>query len=110
MVATEQYRERYIFLAPTDYEQSYADVVVPTGATLTLDGAPVTQAPTMLNANWGIIRITLTAGAQDGAHLLVGSAPFGVQVIGYGAYTSYQYPAGLDLKQISQAPPIPMAQ
>ena len=28
-------------------------------------------------------------------------------VIGYGNYTSYQYPAGLDLEQISAPPPPP---
>jgi hypothetical protein len=27
-----------------------------------------------------------------------------VQVIGYGAYTSYQYPAGLDLAEIAPPP------
>ena len=106
MVATEQYRQRYIFLAPTDYDESYADVVVKNGATLNLDGAAVSAAPTMLNATWSIVRITL-AGGQDGAHLLTGSEPFGVQVIGYGAYTSYQYPAGLDLTQIAPPPPPP---
>jgi len=106
MVATEQYRSRYIFLAPTDYTESYADVVVPTGATITLDGNPVTSTPAPLNASWGIVRIALGAG-QDGAHLMTGTKPFGVQVIGYGAYTSYQYPAGLDLAQIAPPPPPP---
>jgi len=28
-------------------------------------------------------------------------------VIGYGAYTSYQYPAGLDLTPIAPPPPPP---
>ena len=36
-VAVEQYRTRYIFLAPDDYDVSFIDVVAPTGATLTLD-------------------------------------------------------------------------
>jgi hypothetical protein len=106
MVAVEQFRLRYIFLAPTDYDESYADVVIHNGATLNLDGANVTVAPTQLNATWSIVRIPL-AGGQDGAHLLTGSEPFGVQVIGYGAYTSYQYPAGLDLAQIAPPPPPP---
>jgi hypothetical protein len=29
--------------------------------------------------------------------MLTGSAPFSVQVTGYGKYTSYEYPAGPDL-------------
>jgi hypothetical protein len=107
MVATEQYRSKYVFLAPTDYDESYADVVVPAGATITLDGTAVTASATSLNANWSIIRLQLGAG-QGGAHILTGSKAFGVQVIGYGAYTSYQYPAGLDLLQIAPPPPPPV--
>jgi hypothetical protein len=106
MVTTAQFRTHYIFLAPTDYTQSYADVVETAGDTLTLDGAPVTTAATPLNASWSIVRIPLMAGA-DGTHVLTGTKPFGVQVIGYGNYTSYQYPAGLDLVAISTPPPPP---
>ena len=104
MVATEQYRSRYVFLAPTDYEESFADIVVPTGATLTLDGSPVYSTPVPVNADWSVVRVWLTDSGQDGAHVLLGSSPFGVQVIGYGAYTSYQYPAGLDLTPIAPPP------
>jgi hypothetical protein len=103
--AVEQYRDRYIFLAPSDYDVSYADVVVPTGTTLMLDGAAVTQAPTAIGANYGVLRLKLTAGANGGSHVLTGSMPFGLQVVGYGSQTSYQYPAGLDLKVITQPPP-----
>jgi hypothetical protein len=106
MVTTQQYRTRYIFLAPTDYSESYADVVATAGDTLTLDGAALAVTATPLNASWSIYRVPLGAG-NDGAHTLVGTKPFGVQVIGYGNYTSYQYPAGLDLAQISLPPPSP---
>jgi len=44
---------------------------------------------------------------EDGAHVLTASAPVGLQVLGYGSYTSYQYPGGLNLKQISAPPPPP---
>jgi hypothetical protein len=108
MVTTQQYRTKYIFLAPTDYTESFADVVETTGDTLTLDGAAVTTAATPLNANWSIVRIPLGSGTDGaGAHVMSGTKPFGVQVIGYGNYTSYQYPAGLDLTVISKAPPPP---
>jgi hypothetical protein len=104
MVATEQYRKSYIFLAPTDYEESFADIVIPAGTTLTLDGAPVYSTPTPINATWSVVRTGLGAG-NDGAHVLTGTQPFGLQVIGYGAYTSYQYPGGLDLVPIAPPPP-----
>jgi IgGFc binding protein len=105
MVATEQYRKSYIFLAPTDYEESFADIVIPSGTTLTLDGTAVLATPQVVNATWSVVRIELTNTGMDGAHVLSGSKAFGVQVIGYGAYTSYQYPAGLDLVPISPPPP-----
>jgi hypothetical protein len=107
MVATEQYRTRYVFLAPTDYTESFADIVTPTGTTLTLDGAPVYSTAVPVDADWSVVRVWLTDSGQDGAHVLIGSKPFGVQVIGYGAYTSYQYPAGLDLTPIAPPPPPP---
>jgi len=112
MVPVEQFRSRYDFLAPVDYEENYADVVVAPGTTLTLDGAPVTATATVLNASWSIVRVPLASSIDggismaSGAHILTGTKPFGLQVIGYGAYTSYQYPAGLDLALIA-TPPTP---
>jgi hypothetical protein len=105
MVATEQYRKDYIFLAPTDYEESFADVVVPQGTLLTLDGFAVASTPNAVNDTWSVVRLELTNTGSNGAHILSGTKPFGVQVIGYGAYTSYQYPAGLDLVPIAPPPP-----
>jgi hypothetical protein len=105
MVATQQYRDSYIFLAPTDYDESFTDIVIPHGTTLTLDGFPVDSTPTEVNSTWSVVRLQLTNTGEDGAHVLQGTKPFGVQVIGYGAYTSYQYPAGLDLVPIAPPPP-----
>lgn len=48
-------------------------------------------------------RVKPTLGGNNGAHSLSASAPVGIQVIGYGAYTRYQYPGGLDLD--ATAPP-----
>jgi hypothetical protein len=104
MVATQQYLQSYIFLAPTDYDESYIDVVGPPGTLLTLDMATVTAATTAVNGSWSITRIPLKTGG-GGTHVLGASNPVGVQVIGYGSFTSYQYPAGLDLTEIS-APPL----
>jgi hypothetical protein len=36
--------------------------------------------------------------------VLTASAPSGIQVLGYGAYTSYQYPGGLNLGRIAPVP------
>jgi hypothetical protein len=99
-VAVEQYRTSYVFLAPTDYDSNYVDVVMPTNAHLVLDGAAVTSNPTPLTGAFGVLRLHLS-NATGGAHVLTGDLPFGIQVIGYGKYTSYQYPGGLNLNPIS---------
>ncbi|MGD0530582.1 MAG: IgGFc-binding protein [Polyangiaceae bacterium] len=103
-IATAQYRQSYVFLAPSDYEDSWAVIIAPTGTSVTLDGLPVATAPTAIaSTNYGVIRVQLGAG-QNGAHVLTASNPVGLQVMGYGAYTSYTYPGGLDLKYISPPP------
>jgi hypothetical protein len=104
-IAVEQYRLKYVFLAPDDYDINYADVAAPMSATLTLDGAPVTAAPARVGGTgYGVFRIQLTSG-NSGAHTLTSDQPVGLQVLGYGLYTSYQYPGGLDLVTIAPPPP-----
>lgn len=102
-VAVEQYRKKYVFLAPDDYDVNYVDVVMPLTAQVTLDGGPLGVTPTPLGTEFGVARVTLGPG-QDGAHVLESNEPVGIQVMGYGAYTSYQYPGGLDLELIAPPP------
>jgi hypothetical protein len=104
VAAVEQFRREYVFLAPNDYDVSYADVVMPMTAALTLDGAPVLIAPTAIGSGYGVARVLLPRNAT-GAHRLVATEDVGLQVMGYGFATSYQYPGGLNLKNI--APPLP---
>ncbi len=101
--AIEQYRKRYIFLAPDDYDISYVDIVYPDGASLTLDGTTPAAGKAIGSTGFNIARAKLGAG-KAGAHELTSTKPVGVQVMGYGSYTSYQYPGGLDLKSIAPPP------
>jgi hypothetical protein len=104
-VTVEQYRKRYIFLAPTDYTTSYVDIVSEPGSTLMLDGKDVSSslAP-IAGTGYARARIKLDAG-KNGVHELTSSLPAGIQVMGYGDNTSYQYPGGLNLGQIAAVPP-----
>ena len=103
--AVEQYRTKYVFLAPDDYDVSFADVIVPTGAIVTLDGAALGVTPTPIGSSgYGVARVKLGAGTA-GAHVLEANKGVGVQVMGFGAYTSYQYPGGLNLIAIAPPPP-----
>ena len=104
--SVEQYRTKYVFLAPDDYDVSFADVVGPTEARLALDGAPVvTPFAPIGTTGYGVARIQLGPGVS-GAHVLAASMPVGLQVVGYGFATSYEYPGGLNLDLIAPSPPI----
>lgn len=106
--AIEQHRSRYVFLAPDDYDVSYADVVAPATAMLVLDFMPVAVTPTPIEGtDYVVYRIPLTSG-NAGGHTLEADQPFGLQVIGHSIYTGYQYPGGLNLLSIA-APPPPIA-
>jgi hypothetical protein len=101
--AVEQFRKKYVFLAPADYDANYVDVIMPVTATLTLDGVAVPSPPKPLSSGFGVTRLPLS-NITGGAHVLEASLPVGIQVMGYGTYTSYQYPGGLNLREIAQPP------
>ena len=101
--AVEQFRTKYVFLAPDDYDVSYVDVVMPDGANVVIDGSAAGGA-TPIGNGYSILRAQLSSGL-GGAHLLISDKPVGIQVVGYGSYTSYQYPGGLNLTLIAPPPP-----
>ncbi|CAN5869147.1 hypothetical protein BH11MYX4_BH11MYX4_09310 [soil metagenome] len=81
-VAVEQYRTKYVFLAPTDYKTSYVDIVATGGTSITLDGADVSNKLSAISGtDYLRARILLGAG-KEGAHVLEGSAPLGIRVLG----------------------------
>jgi hypothetical protein len=104
VVAVEQYRTDYIFLAPDDFAFNWADVMVPTGANVTLDGAPLGGTAEVVTPDWSVMRVPLMGGANMGAHKLISDKPVGLQVMGYGHATSYYYPGGLNLTVIAEPP------
>ncbi len=104
-VPREQFRTQYTFLAPSNYDINYANLIAPTGAQVTLDGQPVSAPFTPIGATGlGVARVRLagdSATPGSGRHDVTSSMPVGVIVYGYGQYTSYMYPAGLNLEMIS---------
>jgi IgGFc binding protein len=106
--SVEQFRTKYVFLAPNDYPVLFADITATEDAQIEVDGAPITAPWTQVGAGpFGVHRVDLTKSGQDGAHTLTAKKPVGVQVIGFGDYTSFQYPAGLNLSLIAAPPPPP---
>jgi len=112
-----QFRERYVFLAPPDYAQNFVDIVAAAGTVVTLDGTVLdaaTAAKLAGRADDGTAALTYDiyraplASARAGQHELSATAPVGIQVVGYGRFTSYQYPGGLNLNLVSDPPDIPI--
>ena len=100
-VPVEQFRTSYAFHAPTTYTSNYVDVTAPAGTTVMLDGTvvPFTAIGT---TGYAVGRVrSLNAGpANDGNHTITGDHGFGISVYGYGQYTSYWYPGGLNLTSV----------
>jgi hypothetical protein len=105
VASTEQFRTKYVFLAPKDYPVLWADIMATEDADLVLDNAPVAASWQKIgNGPYGVYRVDLTKSGQNGAHTLTAKTPVGVQVIGFGDNTSFQYPAGLNLGLIAPPP------
>lgn len=104
--SVEQFRKKYVFLAPDDYLVAYVDVVGPEGVKLLLDGKDAGSFPMSVGASgYEVHRIKLDKGPFGvGAHTLTADKPVGIQVLGYGLYTSFQYPGGLNLLSIASVP------
>ena len=95
-VPNAQFRDDYAFLSPASYETNAADVVAPIGARIELDGTFVRLVP-VEGTTMGLAHLALTPGT----HTATGSVPFGLYVSGFGSYTSYYVPGGMDFVPIT---------
>jgi hypothetical protein len=101
LVPQEQYRADYTFITPTSYRpdtngQSYILIVRQPGLDLSLDRGPATA--TWMPIAGREVGIVAVAG---GTHTITSTMPFGMIAYGLGSFTSYAYPAGLNLEQIT---------
>ena len=96
-VATAQYRNNYLIHAALLYEKNFANVTAPMGAAITMDGNPINGFTPIGATGYGVARVTINDNA-NGNHTFNGDKKFGVSIYGYGQYTSYWYPGGLDLE------------
>lgn len=101
-IPTLQFRDEYTFLAPVTFEQSFVNVVAPAGAAVMLssNGGPPTQVTgfTPIGAS-GLSAARLSI--PGGSHKITSTVGFGIVVYGYGSYTSYMYPGGLNFGDIN---------
>jgi hypothetical protein len=97
-VPVDQFRDSYDFLVPDTYNRNIVNVVMPTNATVTLDnGTPVLGSSQPVGPDFKVVWLPVTPGK----HHIESTSRFGIKVYGIARYTSYMYPGGLDLEQIS---------
>jgi hypothetical protein len=96
-VPTQQFRTSYIFNVPGSYTQNFLTVVYPTGMMPQLDSATIAAGTVVGASGYSVSRFSVAPGS----HRMTGAAPFGIKVTGTADYTSYMYPGGLDLNQIT---------
>lgn len=97
-IPTAQYRSQYTFLAPESYAINFVGVSAPTGVDVLLDGAPISGFTGVGGTGFDTSNVSITSGV----HTMSSAQPFGIIVYGFGSYTSYMYPGGLDLHRINQ--------
>jgi hypothetical protein len=96
-VPTEQFRRSYNVLAPGTFTQNYVNVIAQADAQVAIDGEPVTGFQPVGGTGMATARIAV----DPGQHELESSDFFGVVSYGFGTYTSYMVPGGLDLTPIN---------
>ena len=100
LVPQAQFRSEYVFVTPTSYVplvngQSWLLVSREPGEPIEIDGV-VVEAEWVRVGDRELARVPV----DGGAHRARASTPFGLIAYGLGTYTSYAYPAGLDLQVI----------
>jgi hypothetical protein len=97
-VPTQQFRSNYVFNVPGSYTQNFLTVTYNTmGGPPQLDGRAIAAGAAIAGTPYSVARQAITPGS----HRMTGSAAFGIKVTGTASYTSYMYPGGLDLNQLS---------
>ena len=102
VVPTSRYLKRYeVALAP-GFEQHRLDIMAATGAEVLLDDEPISSESFQAIGASGM-SVTRVTGLEAGTrHVLRSDQPFGVQIRGFGPFTSYMVPGGVDLRLPSQ--------
>ena len=98
-IPSDQFRESYTFISPETYDSNYVNVIAPAGSDVLLDGQLIDGFEPVGDGTLEAAPVFLD---RPGQHELRGAdgQSIGLVLYGYGAYTSYMLPGGLDLRII----------
>jgi hypothetical protein len=99
-IPSEQYRSQYAFLSPESYELNYVTIIAQPGDRVLLDGHEVTAFVDIAGGSYQVAAVELLHSGAHEVHSALGLG-IGVVLYGYGDYTSYMLPGGLDLRTLS---------
>lgn len=96
-VPRSRYLKSYAFATPKGFDYVAVNVIAPTGAVVKLDSAALdTKTFTAIGSSgYSVARVTLEPGRR---YSLVGDQPVSAQLFGYGMFTSFMSPLGMDLR------------
>lgn len=103
VVPTVNFSKVYAFVAPLAFDYNFADVLVPNGASVLLDDAPLAGTKTAIGASgWSVVRVPLSSDT-GGVHRVTTTHELGVgvQVMGFSHATAYYCPGGARFKMTS---------
>jgi IgGFc binding protein len=102
-IPSEQFRKEYTFLAPVSYTYNFVNVFAKAGTPVEIDGTPIPESEFSAVGNSGYV--VARHAVPGGAHAMSSSTgSFGIVVYGYGNFTSYAYPGGLNLEPVIITP------
>jgi hypothetical protein len=96
-IPTEQFRSEYTFLAPSSFTTNLVNVTASMGQEVMLDGAPVSGWQSAGGTDLRTAQVEISGGV----HSIESGSGFGIVVYGFGSYTSFMYPGGLDFEMIN---------
>jgi hypothetical protein len=102
--AIDQYRDHYVFLVPSTFDNNYMVIAMPTSAQVFLDGSsefPLTCDTRPIGSIDATAYQQITCKVTPGVHHITASAPVGLTVYGYYSVSSYSYAGGSDVDIIN---------
>ncbi|HQK17430.1 MAG TPA: IgGFc-binding protein, partial [Polyangiaceae bacterium] len=98
VVPVSRYLKRYFLAVPTGFEQHRVDIVASTGSEVYFDGRLISPESFRAVGASGFSVARLEHLEPGKRHEIRGEKALGVQVYGFGPYTSWMAPGGIELR------------